>query len=187
MICSTGAGDSAPPSDPCPDGEACKECFAVLNHRDYFQRTFMNFYQHLKSCRLALEMNPVDAAQKLRLSTAAYLDRENAMKNINVPEKVGMLVVLGMPLDEALVIAQKPSAFRPGELVALGEEASKNPFVKELKDHFAFVRRDHDSDEYTIEKSRVENANDILGWTDQLCEKNWVTTSHVQEFVRLAA
>ena len=149
----------------------------------------MNFYQTLRKQREAQNLSPEQAAERLHLSLMAYQDREDNRVDINVPERCGLLVGLGMSYDDSVQIAARPDMYSLGgpEMLERMEKEASDPFVREVQDAFILVDRDHSSHEYTVRKDSVQSAENILGWIDHLAEKSWVTREHLHLFVGLSS
>ena len=109
--------------------------------------------------------------------------------DMKVPERCGLLMVLGMSYDEALKIAEEPDMYSLGgsEMQDFMKKVVADPFVREIEDAFIVSARDHDGYEYTVLKERVESAEDILGWVDHLATKAWVTREHIRVFIGLTS
>jgi transcriptional regulator with XRE-family HTH domain len=148
----------------------------------------MNFNKELIAWREKQKLTVEQASEKLHLSIRAYTDRENNRADLNVPEKVGLLVGLGMSYEKALTIAEQANVFTFGdpEMVRSMEERWENPFVKETDTGFILICRDHDTYDYEIPKSNLKDAEDILGWLDHITEKTWITREHINHFITLS-
>lgn len=149
----------------------------------------MNFYQKLRNQRESERLSIEEAAERLHLSTQDYQDREDNRVHMNVPERCGLLVGLGMEFDDAVKLAAQPDMYSFGgpELASLAEKSHIDPFVRVTEDTFILVNRMHGGHEYTILKERVTSTESILEWVNHLCEKNWVTTEHLSLFIEHAS
>jgi len=146
----------------------------------------MNFNEELTAYRRRKGLSIEQAAERVHLSALAYKDREEDRETVKFPERLGLLMGLGMDYEQAAGIASEPALHHASELEQYMKKAVEDPFVREDDDAFILIDRDHES-EYTILKSRVESAEDILGWIDQLTEKMWVHPEHIRVFLRLAS
>lgn len=149
----------------------------------------MNFNDILRAQRQSQHLTIEDAAENVSLSTRAYQDLEDDRAEPNVPERLGLLLALGMPYDEAMDAAKAPDryTFDSDLMKRTFTQDAEDRFVRETDDEFIIVNRHHEFHEYNIPKQEVQTAEHILNWVSHLSEKPWVSRRQIGEFVQVAS
>ena len=147
----------------------------------------MNFNQELQKQRKRQRLNIDEAAERLHLSAMEYQDREDDRVDMNVPERCGLLVGLGMNFDEAIQLATQWDCYSPSDFSRAYANAARDLFVRETEAAFFLSIRTHDGREYVIDKNRVRSTKDVLHWIRHLSEMSWVTSEHICLFTQLAS
>jgi len=145
----------------------------------------MNYNEILQSYRESLKISQEVAASIVGLTTAAYQSREDGFIDPRFPERFGLLVALGMPIEKAKEVSKSGEPFHPfGDginlLSARPQPVTETDKTIDLHDY------EFDRPTYHISKAGLRNLEDVLRTIDHICEKKWVTTDHIRAFVLLA-
>jgi hypothetical protein len=147
----------------------------------------MAFYQELKIQRERFHLTPDAAASRFHLARRDYADREKGRVDLSYPEKFGLLVGLGVPLNEAARLAEEPDGSSMSEWSARASDESIDPFVRETESQIILSNRTDDRLEYPISKSSISSPRRIFDLVSDLCGKSWVTRMHIKTFLAYAS
>ncbi len=87
-----------------------------------------------------------------------------------------------VPTGRGTGAAQTPLA----TVIPIGDFQSAKPLTL-LHRHTREVElicRVHGRHGYRVDLDRVQNAADLLGWIEHLCEKTWLKPRHIRELIR---